>query len=95
MLSYEDCLALCELTEDEIEAIAEHEHLPQMAALELGSYLIHSPDGVPHIKRIILDDIQHAEHSGNSKHVLHLKLVLKHFIDTHPQNPAKQTAGRP
>ena len=92
MLTYEDCLGLCELTEEEIEAIAEHEHLPQMAALELGNYLIHSPDGVPHIKRIILDDIEQAEKNGNRKHVLHLKLVLKHFVDTHPQNPARQAA---
>ena len=88
MLTYEDCLGLCELTEDEIDAIAEHEHLPQMAALELGNYLIHSADGVPHIKRIIVDDINYAEQSGNRQHVLHLKLVLKHFIDTHPKNPA-------
>ena len=90
MLSYEDCLGLCELTEDEISAIAEHEHLPQIAALELGNYLMHSPEGVPHVKRIILDDIKHAEQTGNSKHVLHLKLVLKHFVDTHPKNPVKQ-----
>ena len=92
MLTYEDCLGLCELTEEEIEAIAEHEHLPQMAALELGNYLIHSADGVPHIKRIIIDDIEQAEQNGNTKHVLHLKLVLKHFIDTHPQNSAQQMA---
>ena len=85
MLNYEDCLGLCDLTEDEVGAIAEHEHVPQMAALELGNYLIHSPEGVPHIKRIILDDIRHAEQSGNRKHVLHLQMVLKHFIEMHPQ----------
>ena len=36
MLTWEDCLALCELTEDEIAAIAEHEHVTQMAAAEFG-----------------------------------------------------------
>ena len=29
MLTFEDCLALCELTEDEIDAIAEHEQISQ------------------------------------------------------------------
>ena len=37
MLTFEDCLSLSELTEEEILAIAEHEHIPELAALELGS----------------------------------------------------------
>ena len=60
MLSYIDCVALCGLTEEEIAAIAEHEHIPAIVAVELGSYLIHTPDGVPMLKRMILDDIQAA-----------------------------------
>ena len=40
MITFDDCLAFCELTEDEIDAIAEHEHLPETVALEMGSYLI-------------------------------------------------------
>ena len=48
MLSYEDCVELSDLTEEEIVAIAEHEHLPEMAALELGSYLVHTDDQAHH-----------------------------------------------
>lgn len=88
MLTYEDCVGLCNLSEEEIEAIAMHEHIPQIAALELGNYLLSGPDGIPHLKRIIIDDIEHAEQQQNKQHVLQLKLVLKHFIDTHPENPA-------
>ena len=84
MLSYQDCVELSDLTEEEIEAIAEHEHLPEMAALELGSYLVHSPEGVPMIKRIILEDIEEERRRGHDDKVLKLKLVLKHFVDTHP-----------
>ena len=36
MLTYQDCVGLCELSEAEIRAIAEHEHLPEVVALELG-----------------------------------------------------------
>ena len=85
MLSLEDCIALCDLTKEEIDAIAEHEHIPEIVAAELGQYLIHSDDGVPKIRRIILDDIEAAESRGDSQHAFHLKLVLKHFVDTHPQ----------
>ena len=40
-----DCLELCELSEEEVRAIAEHEHIPEVVALELGDYLIGGPDG--------------------------------------------------
>ncbi len=88
MLSYQDCVELSDLTEDEIEAIAEHERLPEIAALEMGSYLVHTEEGVPMIKRIILDDIEEERRRGHQQKVLQLKLVLKHFIETHPQHPS-------
>jgi hypothetical protein len=87
ILGFEDCLALSDLTEEEIDAIAQHEHLTEMVALELGNYLIHQPDGAVTIKRMILDDIAAAEGHGDSKRVLLLKATLKHFVDTHPENP--------
>jgi hypothetical protein len=85
MLTLEDCLALCELEEDEVEAIAEHEHLPEIVAAELGNYLVHCPDGVPRIRRIILDDIADAKARGDRSHALKLRLVLRHFIATHAE----------
>lgn len=87
MLTYQDCVGLCELTEDEIRAIAEHEHLPEVVALELGQYLVQSEDGQRQIRRMILDDIEAAEAAGHSEDVLRLKATMQHFIDTHPDNP--------
>ena len=84
MLTLEDCIALSDLTEDEVLAIAEHEHLPEMLAVELGNYLIHSPNGVPLLKRMILDDIEAAKKRGDLEHAFRLRLVLRHFIRTHP-----------
>ncbi|GHD54194.1 hypothetical protein GCM10017083_31430 [Thalassobaculum fulvum] len=84
MLTFEDCLALAELTEEEIAAIAEHEHLPAIVAAELGNYLVHDDKGVPVIRRMILDDIEAARARGDSRHALALKMVLKHFVETHP-----------
>lgn len=86
MLTYQDCVALCDLTEAEIRAIAEHEHLPYIVAAELGSYLVHSADGTPMIRRMILDDLNAARGRGDKRREAELKLALLHFIETHPSN---------
>lgn len=83
MLTIEDCIALSDLTEEEIDAISEHEHIPEIVAAEYGNYLIHTPDGVPAIKRIILEDIEAARAAGNVQHALALRAVLHHFVMTH------------
>ena len=85
MLTFEDCLALCELTEDEVDAIAEHEQLSETVAVELGSYLIHGPDGELLIQRMIVDDIQAARQRGDVARATHLKQTLRRFIEAHVQ----------
>jgi len=85
MLTFEDCLGLCELNEDEILAIAEHEHIPEIIAIEMAEYIIRLPDGIPIVKKIILEDIDHAQKHGNHEHAKCLNLVLKHFVVTHPE----------
>lgn len=44
--------------------------------------------GVPTIWRIILDDIAAARRRGDLVHAAQLKLVLRHFIQSHPQGGA-------
>lgn len=85
MLSLEDCLGLCELREDEIAAIAEHEHIPFMAALELGHYLCCTENGAERIKRMIVDDIVAARERGDFVHVAQLRRALAHFLAEHPE----------
>lgn len=96
MLTREDCLALCGLDEDVVEAIAEHEHIPEIVAAELGCYLVRSPDGELRIRRIILDDIDAAVAAGNLKRALSLRLVLRHFAKDHPipDNPVTSASAR-
>lgn len=91
MLTFQDCLSQCDLTEEEVLAIREHEHVPEIIALELGSYLIHGPDGVPRIKAMILDDIATAQDRGDYRHSAKLKLVLKHFVENHPEGKKVKT----
>jgi hypothetical protein len=84
MLTIEDCFALSRLTEEEIDAIAEHEHLPEIVALELGAYLVRLEGGESRVKRIIEDDIEAARARGDFLHSAKLKLALKHFCESHP-----------
>jgi hypothetical protein len=83
MLTYEDCVELSDLTEEEIEAIAEHEHIPRLAALELGNYLVQTPEGEVRVRRMIADDIGAARERGDRHKVATLKLVLKHYLEHH------------
>ena len=84
MITFDDCLALCELTEEEITAIAEHEHLPETVALEMGSYVIQGPDGEVRIQQIILDVIGAAQRRGDLAHAARLKQTLRRFVEQHP-----------
>jgi hypothetical protein len=79
----QDCIDMSDLTEEEILAIAEHEDLSEILALELGSYLVHEPGGAKRIKRMIQDDIKHAQDKGDSKRSAVLKSVLKHYLEHH------------
>jgi hypothetical protein len=86
MLTLQDCLALCELTEDEVLAIAEHEHIPEMAAIELGNYLVRTPEGEQRIKAMIADDIDAARCRGDLIHAATLKLVLQRYASAHARH---------
>ncbi|WP_028470760.1 hypothetical protein [Neptunomonas japonica] len=91
MLTYEECLAMCDVTQDEVSAIAEHEHVDPIIALAIGQYLC-CHKGEHMIKKIIIDDINHAEKTGNAEHADVLKKVLSHFIATHPEGASSDAA---
>jgi len=86
MLRLEDCIALCGLSEGEVRAIAAHEHIPEVAAAELGNYLVSSPEGELCIKAMIRDDIAQAIACANAERELVLKLVLRNFCVHHPRS---------
>jgi hypothetical protein len=91
MLAWIDCLALSDLTADEIRAIADHERLSQIAALELGNWLVHLPDGSQRLKRLILDELEAASARGDFVRAAELRATIRHFCDTHPENNAAKT----
>jgi hypothetical protein len=68
MISLQDCIDLCGLDEDEVAAISEHEHIPEIAAAALASYLLKQPRGGETIRTMIIDDIHKALDEGRVRH---------------------------
>ena len=84
MITLEDCIALCGLTEQEVQAIGEHEHVPAIAAAAMASYLLKEPHGEEKIRDMIRDDIRDALQRGDRNHARELFMTLRHFLDVHP-----------
>jgi hypothetical protein len=85
MITLEDCVAFSGLTEEEVLAIAEHEHLPEIAATALAQYLLSKQHGSEMVRDMIIGDIRRAQLGSDKKHVLTLLHVLHHFLKTHPE----------
>ena len=85
MISLEDCIAFCGLDKDEVAAIGEHEHIPDIAATALADYLLKQPHGGEAIRTMIVDDIQKALSAGRVRHAQELFMALRHFLDHHPE----------
>ena len=85
MISLEDCIGLCDLTEEEILAIAEAQHVPEIIATSIAQSLVNSEGGTEEIFSMIVDDIRTAQSKGDRKHVQELLHVMHHFIRSHPE----------
>jgi len=85
MISLEDCIGLCGLEESEIAAIAEHEHMPEVAAAAFANYLLHQAGGAERIRTMIIDDIHKALDDRRVDHAAELFMALRHFLDEYQQ----------
>jgi hypothetical protein len=85
MISREDIIALSGLDPDEVDAIAEHEHIPEVAAAALGAYLLHEEHGPERIAAMIVDDLRQAVRAGNIVHARELVMALRHLAELNPE----------
>ena len=85
MITLQDCIAFCGLTEEEVLAIAEHEHMPEAAACALAEYLLNQEHGSERIRDMIVDDVRAAQARGDRNQIRTLLHVLHHFLKTHPE----------
>lgn len=82
-IAREDLIGFCGLDEDQVAAIAEHEHIPDVAAAALASYLVGRRGGVQEVRRMICDDIKLSLDRGDDAHASELFTALTHLHRTH------------
>ncbi|MGF1528178.1 MAG: hypothetical protein ACFCBW_15475 [Candidatus Competibacterales bacterium] len=79
MLSYEDCLGWSDLEEDDVETIADQEHLPTIVALEYACYLLDVPGGLPLMRQRLTMGLVDAERRRDRLQVRRLQEVMAHL----------------
>ena len=85
MISLDDCIGLCGLTEEEVLALAEHEHIPEILAAALAQQLLCQSDGCRRIAAMIADNICTATTHGDRRHTEELRRTLRQFVKAHPE----------
>lgn len=85
MISLDDIEDMTCLSREEIAAIAEHEHLPDLDAALLGEYLMKVHHGPAQVQAMICDDIRDALHHDDLNHARELFAVLRGFMAEHPE----------
>jgi len=84
MLSIRDCLGFCDLDSAEIEAIAEHQHLPFIVAAELSGELMKTQEGLASLYGMVLDNLNHAVAQGDVERTMRNSLAYQHLRMAHP-----------
>lgn len=84
MLSIRDCLDYCDLTDDEVALIAEHEDIPDAAAAQIACGLVQTPEGVLLLTRYMADVVQRAERRGEREKAERMRKVCARFEKDHP-----------
>ena len=85
MISIEDCIAFSGLTREEVDAIGEHEHVPEAVAAAVASTILRSEAGPHEICEMIVDDIRAAAAGGHMRHAGELLKALRHFMAAHSE----------
>ena len=92
MISLEDLIGFCDLTPEEVQVVAEHEHVSQAAAAVLGNCLVQSQSGCEKIRDMLMDEIRAAVRRHDICHARQLVSTLRHFLHEHPNAALRHAA---
>ncbi len=92
MISLQDLIAFCDLTPEEVQVVAEHEHVSQAAAAVLGNLLLQSQSGCERIRDMLMDEIRAAVRQHDAPHARQLVSTLRHFLHEHPNVALRDAA---
>jgi len=84
MLSIRDCLDYCDLTDDEIDLIAEHEDIPDVAAVQLACGLVQTPEGTLLLTQYMKELLERAKNKGQTEKLRRARAAYARFVADHP-----------
>ncbi|MCB1889034.1 MAG: hypothetical protein KDH20_15610 [Rhodocyclaceae bacterium] len=84
MLSIRDCLDYCDLTDDEVALIAEHEAIPDAAAAHIACGLVQTPEGVLILSQFMAEMLHRAESRGDRARAEQVRRICARFLQDHP-----------
>lgn len=84
MLTLQDCVEMSGIDWDELVAIAHHEHLPDMVALEKAHAFLQQEWGAPAVRQMVIDEVRRSIENGNSKEAVTALRILEHTFEAHP-----------
>ncbi len=84
---------MAEVTESEIAAIARHEHIPHIVALELGHHLLRMPGGANKLRQFIVDNIAGAQTRHSCAECERFSRTLAQYLEDHPECRETGSAG--
>lgn len=83
MLSIRDCLDYCNLTDEDVTLLAEHEAIPKIAAAQLMCGLVQTPEGVLIVTRYMQELAENAHRRGDFEKAQHTRRICARFISAH------------
>lgn len=96
MLTLRDCIEVAGLDPDEVFAVAHHEHLPDIVALEKEVTFLEKEWGAPAVRQMILDEVHAACEKGGGVHQAAEALaLLSRAVLAHPGGHDRRLGNRP
>ena len=87
MLTLADCVDLCGLSEEELQVVADHEHVPLIVAAERAADLLRTAKGTYLIRSYMLDQLEKAVAQGRQQEAKRLDRIISKFVAAHPIPP--------
>lgn len=83
MLTLQDCIGICGLNPDQVEAIADHEHLNMIIAAEWAECMLDRPDGTMIVRHVLEDEAAQCRAAGDFMRSRRYQVGLSDFNRSH------------
>jgi len=84
MLTLNDCIAFSGLTDEQLEAIAHHEHLSLILAAELAEDMVGCRNGCARLAAMLVEEAREAALAGDCRRAAQVRHALHEFLAEHP-----------